>query len=105
VPQVSGKVLAGQETQNDSEMAAEAMGTGSSSTAAVVVRTLWSEYAWPGQNKPDVSVLSRREMWEGEKLFDILTVKSDVGDTREIYFDVTACFSRPTAESELAIGV
>jgi hypothetical protein len=74
-------------------MEGEAKGTASSSDTAVVVRTLWAEYTWLRQNAPDVSVVSRREMWEGNKLFDILTVKSDVGDSRDIYFDVTACFS------------
>jgi hypothetical protein len=73
-------------------MGPEANRVGASSETAVVVRTLWAEYAWLLKHHPHASVISRKEVWEDEKLLDILTITSGEGETREVYFDVSACF-------------
>jgi hypothetical protein len=79
-------------------MHTEAARVGSSAETAVVVRTLWAEYTWLQEHHPGVTVVSHREVYEGERLLDILTVESEGSAAREVYFDVSACFRdrRPT---------
>jgi hypothetical protein len=74
------------------------MGPGSSAQTAIPVRTLWQEYLWLQEHRPGGTVLRRRDMYDGERLLDILTVEGVGSDVNEIYFDVSACFSdrRPT---------
>lgn len=73
-------------------MRPQAERVGLSAETAIVVRTLWGEYTWLQEHEPGVKVVSRRELYEGERLLDVLTVESDGREVREVYFDVSACF-------------
>jgi hypothetical protein len=66
---------------------------GFSTRAPVVVWTLWAEYVWLQEQRPGATVTKRRELCEGERFFDILTVELPGQDAHEVFFDVTACFS------------
>ncbi len=59
---------------------------------------LWAEYTWLQAHRPGVTVVSHREVYENERLLDVLTVESEGRDSREVYFDVSACSvgRRPT---------
>src|SRR4026208_169112 len=71
------------------------MDVGSSAETAVVVGALWAEYAWLQEHHRDWTVVSHRECVEGERVFDILTLASPNGETREFYFDVSGCLCGP----------
>ena len=57
-------------------MSMGAAGVGSSAETAVIVQWLRSEYAWLQQHHPGCTVVSHKEILEGERLYDILTIES-----------------------------
>ena len=69
-----------------------AVDVGTSAETAVIVQWLRAEYAWLQQHHPGWTVVSHREILEGERLFDILAIESPDGEAREVYFDVSECF-------------
>lgn len=71
----------------------EPAGAGSSAQTAVVVRSLWQEYLWIQKHGPGGIVVKRRDMYDGEKRLDVLTVETQGSEAQDVYFDVSACFS------------
>ena len=58
-------------------MHSEAARVGSSAQTAIVVPTLWAEYAWLQEHLSGGTVVRHRQVYDGERLLDILTVEAD----------------------------
>jgi len=63
---------------------------GSSPEGAIVVGSVIEEYAWVSQNCPGLTVEVQAVILLGERPLDMLTLRSEAGETREVYFDVSA---------------
>jgi hypothetical protein len=63
---------------------------GSSADRAIIVGSVIEEYAWVAQNCPGLEVALQQVVIPGEESFDILTLRSEGGETRDVYFDVSA---------------
>jgi hypothetical protein len=50
-----------------------------------------SEYAWIEQNRPGAQVLNQALVQDGDKIYDLLTLRVD-GRDEALYFDITGFF-------------
>ena len=65
---------------------------GSSPDRAIIVQDVAEEYAWLARHWPGFRLVMQRLSGNGEKRFDVLTMSSEDGDLRQVYFDVSARF-------------
>ena len=63
---------------------------GSSPDRAIVVGSVIEEYAWVAQNCPGLTVELQAVILLRERPLDMLTLRSEAGETRDVYFDVSA---------------
>jgi hypothetical protein len=67
---------------------------GSSVDTAVVVQTLWAEYVWLEQHLQGWTVVKQGEVLLRERTYDVLKLQSPNGETRDVYFDISACVKK-----------
>jgi len=82
------KAQASARLPHDSDITADR--DGSSPERAIVVGSVIEEYAWVAQNCPGLTVEVQAVILLGERPLDMLTLRSEAGETRDVFFDVSA---------------
>ena len=73
---------------------------GSSPRAAIPVESVAAEYGWLREHLPGFRLASQGlTNFEGRPL-DVLTVRADSGEERQVFFDISSFFGRGRGEGE-----
>jgi hypothetical protein len=67
---------------------------GSSPEKAIVVGSIAEEYEWMRRQFPGFRPVMQALTHHGGKPYDVLTWQNDKGETRKVYFDISAFFGR-----------
>ncbi len=73
---------------------AESTSEGSSPETAIVVGSIGEEYAWVAQHLPGARLVIQALTYHEERPFDVLTLETESGDQRQVYFDISSFFGR-----------
>jgi cation diffusion facilitator CzcD-associated flavoprotein CzcO len=70
------------------------VGDGSSAAQAVVVGSVSEEYAWVQKNCPGFQLQMQSLQNIDGKPYDVLALKNDQGEERNVYFDISQFFGK-----------
>jgi len=77
-----------------SKIANTVTGDGSSFETAVVAKSISSEYEWVREHYPNSQMQMQSLVQRGKKNYDVLTIQTDDGSTRKVYFDIDSFFGK-----------
>jgi hypothetical protein len=73
---------------------AQADRDGSSPERAIRVRSIAEEYRWIQDNLPTHRLACQGLLQHAGRMYDLLTLRSEMGDEREVYFDISDFYGK-----------
>jgi len=67
---------------------------GASAEKAIPVKSIAEEYAWVGQHLPGTQFESQALVNLDGRSFDLLTLRGQNGEVRQVYFDISSFFGQ-----------
>ena len=67
---------------------------GATQQNAILIKSVSAEYEWVRTNYPGSQVTGQALISSGGKHYDVLTLVTQAGETKKVYFDITSFFGK-----------